>query len=156
MTSYNVGLTKQISDVTQSMPTISNVSLTKQYSLPGNTKNDTLVTFQEFIHVQEGSRNSEVQVGHILRLLDICSCLSAEKHAKKPCVTVTLDDLIFENKINPGDIVHFAAKVSRAFTTSMEVGTTVEAESAETGKKCRIAKAYFTYVAQQEGEQSIL
>ena len=42
------------------------------------------------------------------------------------------------------------AQVSRAFTTSMEVGTSMEVEEVSTGKKQRVCRAYFTYVAQSE------
>ena len=96
-----------ISNVTQSVPTrpLSHGSLSLD-----EQKNDTLVSMQELIPSHAGSP-IEVESGIILKLLDIASCLSAEKHARKPCVTVTLDDLIFENKVNPGDIVLFTAKV---------------------------------------------
>ena len=103
-----------ISDVTQSVP-ITNRPLSRNpraslNSLDEQQKNDTLVSMQELIPTQIGS-SLEVEAGIILKLLDIASCLSAEKHARKPCVTVTLDDLIFENKVKAGDIVHFTAKV---------------------------------------------
>ena len=98
-------------DVTQSVPTrpLSRNPYSSLSSLE-EQKNDTLVSMQELIPSQASSP-VEVEAGIILKLLDIASCLSAEKHARKPCVTVTLDDLIFENKVNPGDIVHFTAKV---------------------------------------------
>ena len=103
-----------ISDVTQSVPTtnrpLSRNPRASLYSLDEQQKNDTLVSMQELIPTQIGS-SLEVESGIILKLLDIASCLSAEKHARKPCVTVTLDDLIFENKVKAGDIVHFTAKV---------------------------------------------
>ena len=48
-------------------------------------------------------------------------------------------------------------QVSRAFTTSMEVGTSVEVEDPNTGLKQRVCRAYFTYVAQsmQGGKQPL-
>ncbi|KAI6659054.1 Acyl-coenzyme A thioesterase 11 [Oopsacas minuta] len=145
---------KGISDVTHSVPTTSTRILSRNphsslSSLDDHQKNDTLVSMQELIPTQVGS-NLEVEAGIILKLLDIASCLSAEKHARKPCVTVTLDDLIFENTVKAGDIVHFTAKVSRAFTTSMEVSTSVEVEDACTGMKQRVCRAYFTYVVQSD------
>ena len=100
-----------ISEVTQSVPTRP-LSRNPRGSLSclDEQRNETLVSMQELIPSQAGSA-IEVEAGIILKLLDIASCLSAEKHARNPCVTVTLDDLIFENKVKPGDIVHFTAKV---------------------------------------------
>jgi len=47
---------------------------------------------------------------------------TAEKLAGHPCVTVSVDDLHFENEVTLGQILSLHAKVNRAFTTSMEVG----------------------------------
>ena len=109
-----------LNNVTQTLPIITPprgiprnpLSSLSSQSEEFQPKNDTLVSLQELIPAQIGS-GVDVEAGVILKLLDIASCLSAEKHAKHPCVTVTLDDLIFENKINPGDIVHFTAKVGQ-------------------------------------------
>lgn len=54
--------------------------------------------------------------------LIVKSSFAAEKLAGRPCVTLSVDDLYFEDKVHVGEIISLVSGVNRAFNTSMEVG----------------------------------
>lgn len=85
--------------------------------------------------------------GKILHWMDICSAISAGRHAESVVVTVSVDQVSFENPIKMGDVVHIESYVTRAFSTSMEVKIEVWAENLPTKNKYKCNSAYYTFVA---------
>jgi len=85
--------------------------------------------------------------GQLLKWVDTCACLSAERLAAYPCVTVSVDDLYFEEKIKLGEILSFTAQVNRVFNTSMEVGVLVYSEPLKDRLRHLVCKAFITFVA---------
>jgi acyl-CoA hydrolase len=85
--------------------------------------------------------------GKILHWMDICSAISAGRHAEAVVVTVSVDQVSFENPIKMGDVVQIASKVTRAFSTSMEVKIEVWAENLPTKNKYKCNSAFYTFVA---------
>ena len=79
--------------------------------------------------------------------MDIAAALAAMKHCGAPVVTASVDNISFENPIKLGNVVHIQAKVSRAFTTSMEIHLNVWGEDAIHQSKYKSNEAYFTFVA---------
>ena len=59
--------------------------------------------------------------GRLMYWMDIAAGMVAGKHCNAPSMTASVDNLSFKNPIKLGNIVHIEAKVSRAFTTSMEI-----------------------------------
>ena len=71
-----------------------------------------------------------LQFGQLLQWMDIAACLSAERHAHLNAVTLVMDELSVESvAVRVGDIVRLEGVVNAAFSSSMEVGVTVHAES---------------------------
>jgi acyl-CoA hydrolase len=62
-------------------------------------------------------------------------------------VTAAVNSVSFDHPIKLGDFVTLEAKVSRAFTSSMEVIVDVFVENQVTGKKKRANQAIFIFVA---------
>lgn len=85
--------------------------------------------------------------GQIMRWMDIAAGVSATRHCRLPCVTVSVDRLHFAKPINLGDIVIIKARVNHAGTTSMEVGVRVCKENPITGERVHCLTGYFTFVA---------
>lgn len=85
--------------------------------------------------------------GKILHWMDICSAISAGRHAESVVVTVSVDQVSFDNPIKIGDVVHITSYVTRAFTSSMEVKIEVWAENLPTKNKYKCNSAYYTFVA---------
>lgn len=85
--------------------------------------------------------------GRLMYWMDIASALSAQKHANAPVVTASVDNISFEAPILLGNVVYIEAKVSRAFTTSMEVHIRVWGEDLKRQHKYKSNEAYYTFVA---------
>ena len=86
--------------------------------------------------------------GRLLHLMDVCAAIAAQRHAARTVVTASVDSVDFRGAIRLGEVVAIEAVVNRAFTTSMEVGLTVWAESPRTGGPRRLCNtAFYTFVA---------
>jgi acyl-CoA hydrolase len=85
--------------------------------------------------------------GRLMYWMDIAAAMAASKHCNAPCMTASVDNLSFKNPIKLGNIVHIEAKVTRAFTTSMEIHLKVWGEDMLHQYKYESNEAYFTFVA---------
>lgn len=85
--------------------------------------------------------------GQLLKSMDSCACMSAERFAGRSCVTAAMDDVVLHNTLHNGDVVIVQSQVNRAFGTSMEVGCRVTVENLETSETTHVCSAYFTFVA---------
>jgi acyl-CoA hydrolase len=88
--------------------------------------------------------------GKIMQWIDICAAIAAQRHAGGVVVTASIDSLEFRRPIKQGDIVTLRAMVNASWTTSMEVGVSVEAENPMTRERVQACKAYLTFVALDE------
>jgi len=88
--------------------------------------------------------------GVILSFVDRVAAVAATRHARKPCVTVSVDQVDFREPIYLGELVTAVASVNYTGTTSMEVGVRIESENLLTGKKRHTNSCYVTYVAVDE------
>ena len=73
--------------------------------------------------------------GQLLNWMDIIGAISAHRHCKRVVVTASVGNVSFKKPIKLGDIVTLEAKVSRAFTTSMEVAINEEVMWGLDGRK---------------------
>ena len=85
--------------------------------------------------------------GRLMYWMDIAAGMVAGKHCNAPSMTASVDNLSFKNPIKLGNIVHIEAKVSRAFTTSMEIHLKVWGEDLQQQYRYESNEAYFTFVA---------
>ena len=85
--------------------------------------------------------------GKLLQWMDITSAIAAQRHSKRVVVTAAINHVSFENPIKQNSVVTLEAKVSRAFTSSMEVYIDVFVENPSTGEKTKCNEAIFTFVA---------
>ena len=85
--------------------------------------------------------------GQLMHWIDICAALSAAKHSQRICVTASVDRIDFHHPVKLGDAVTLHASVNRVFTTSMEVGVKVFAQSFKKGLKVHSNTAYLTFVS---------
>jgi acyl-CoA hydrolase len=84
--------------------------------------------------------------GQLLNWMDITAGISAQRHSKRVVVTASVNNVSFNQPIRLGDVVTIEAKVSRAFTSSMEVFLDVFVDDVRGGrKKCN--EAIYTFVA---------
>lgn len=85
--------------------------------------------------------------GQLLQWMDIVASISAHRHCKRVVVTASVNNVSFNNPINHASIVTLEAKVSRAFTSSMEIFIDVWVEDPVSGKKIKCNEAIYTFVA---------
>ncbi|MEZ4916249.1 MAG: acyl-CoA thioesterase [Chitinophagales bacterium] len=85
--------------------------------------------------------------GKILHWMDIASAIAAGKHAQAVVVTVSVDQVSFDNPIKIGDVVTIEATVTRAFNSSVETYLEVWAENLPSQNKYKCNTAYYTFVA---------
>lgn len=85
--------------------------------------------------------------GRMLHWMDIAAAISAQKHCNNIVVTASVDNVSFHHPIKLGDVITIEAKVSRAFTTSLEVRLDVWAENIPSGSRVKSNEAYYTFVA---------
>lgn len=85
--------------------------------------------------------------GNLMRWMDIAGGICAGKHCEAHVVTVSVDHVSFMNPIPVGSVVTLIAKVSRAFSTSVEIYVEVFAADIKGKQNKRCNDAYFTFVA---------
>lgn len=85
--------------------------------------------------------------GALLAWMDEIAAVSAHRHSKRVVVTASINNVYFRQPIDLGAIVTLEAKVSRAYTSSMEVIIDVFVEDRLTGEKVKSNQAIYTFVA---------
>jgi acyl-CoA hydrolase len=85
--------------------------------------------------------------GELLARMDRAASIAARRHSRRITVTASVNHVAFNRSIPLGSVVTVEAKVSRAFTTSMEVFLDVWIEDRESGEKEKANEAIYTFVA---------
>lgn len=85
--------------------------------------------------------------GKLMQWVDITAAIAASRHCGRVVVTASINHVSFDNPIKQNSIVTLEAKVSRAFTTSMEIFVDVYVENPVTGQKTKCNEAILTFVA---------
>ncbi|MBL0913589.1 MAG: acyl-CoA thioesterase [Bacteroidia bacterium] len=85
--------------------------------------------------------------GRLMLWMDIVAAISAQRHCRRVVVTASVNNVSFNHPIKLGDVVTLEAKVSRAFSSSMEVYIDVYMEDHISGKKTKCNEAIYTFVA---------
>ncbi|MHA4847098.1 acyl-CoA thioesterase [Flavitalea antarctica] len=111
------------------------------------TPKDSNVVMTELVLPNDTNTFGNLMGGRLMYWMDIAAALAAMKHAGAPVVTASVDNISFENPIRLGNVVHIEARVSRAFTTSMEVYIRVSGEDAIQQTKYKSNEAYYTFVS---------
>ena len=108
---------------------------------------DSLTLMTELVLPNDTNLFENLMGGRLMYWMDIAAALSAQKHCNAPVVTASVDNISFENPIKLGNVVHIEAKVTRAFTTSMEIHLKVWGEDLIQQYKYKSNEAYYTFVA---------
>src|SRR6185295_12842529 len=93
--------------------------------------------------------------GKVMHLVDLAAAMAAIRHARRPCVTASVDSLHFIHPVRIGQLIVLRSSVNRVFQTSMEVGVQVETETLLTGEKLHTCSAYLTFVALDENRRPV-
>jgi acyl-CoA hydrolase len=85
--------------------------------------------------------------GELLARMDRAASIAARRHSRRIVVTASVNHVAFNRSIPLGSVVTIEAKVSRAFTSSMEVYLDVWIEDRESGECIKANEAIYTFVA---------
>ena len=85
--------------------------------------------------------------GAVMHLIDIAGAIASLRHTRTAVVTAAVDGLQFLHPIKVGDLILLKARVTCAFTTSLEVQVDVFSEETLTGKRQQTSRAYLTFVS---------
>lgn len=85
--------------------------------------------------------------GTVMHLIDIAAAIACHRHTRSRLVTAAVDGLQFLHPIRVGDLIILKARVTCAFTTSLEAQVDVFSEETLTGRRQLTSRAYLTFVA---------
>ena len=108
---------------------------------------ESITIMTELVLPNDTNLFNNLMGGRLMYWMDIAAALSAQKHCNAPVVTASVDNISFENPIKLGHVVHIEAKVTRAFTSSMEIHLKVWGEDLTQQYKYKSNEAYYTFVA---------
>lgn len=111
---------------------------------------DSEAVMTELMMPQHANVLGNVFGGVILSLVDRVAAVAAIRHARGPCVTVSVDKVDFREPIRIGEMVTAFARVNYTGRTSMEIGVKILAENIVTGDRRHTNSCYVTYVALDE------
>ncbi|MFM9076447.1 MAG: acyl-CoA thioesterase [Bacteroidota bacterium] len=111
------------------------------------TPEESRVTMTELVLPNDTNTLNNLMGGRLMHWMDIVSAIAAQKHSNSTVVTASVDNISFRHPIQLGNAVTLVAKVTRAFSTSMEVRIEVLAEDIPNDKRIISHSAYFTFVA---------
>ena len=121
--------------------------LCQKLSMETKKSHESLTVMTELVLPNDTNLYENLMGGRLMYWMDISAALSAQKHCNAPVVTASVDNISFENPIKLGNVVHIEAKVTRAFTSSMEIHLKVWGEDAIQQFKYKSNEAYYTFVA---------
>jgi acyl-CoA hydrolase len=91
--------------------------------------------------------SGKVHGGSILKLLDQVAYACASRHAGRYVVTMSVDQVVFRQPIQVGELVTFLASVNHTGTSSMEIGIKVVTEDIRSQTVRHANSCFFTMVA---------
>ncbi|HET8860616.1 acyl-CoA thioesterase [Marivirga sp.] len=125
--------------------------------MPKQAKNpkDTYTIMTELVLPNDTNPLNNLMGGRLMHWMDIVSAIAAQKHCNRIVVTASVDNISFQHPIALGDVVTLEAKVTRAFSSSVEVHIVVKGENIPSGKKYPSNSAFFTFVAVDQSGRPI-
>ena len=91
--------------------------------------------------------------GVVLSMVDRAAAVTAMRHSRQPCVTVSINQVDFKEPIYTGEFVTCSARVHYVGRTSMEIGVRVVAEHPITGRRRNTNDCFLTFVAIDENSR---
>ncbi len=85
--------------------------------------------------------------GTVMHLIDIAGAIACHRHTRTLLVTAAVDGLQVLHPIKVGDLIILKARVTAAWSTSLEVEVEVFSEETLTGLRKMTSRAYLTFVS---------
>lgn len=114
------------------------------------TPKDSLTVYTDMVLPSETNPIGNMFGGELLARMDRAASIAARRHSRRIVVTASVNHVAFNKMIPLGSVVTVEAKVSRAFSSSMEVFMDVYIEDRESGERSLSNEAIYTFVAVDE------
>ena len=111
------------------------------------TPKDSLSILTDLVLPAETNPLDNLFGGELLARMDRASSIAARRHCRRIVVTASVNHVAFTKAVPVGSVLIIEAKVSRAFTTSMEIFVDVWIEDRESGEKTKVNEGIYTFVA---------
>lgn len=111
---------------------------------------DSLTTVTDLVLPGETNPLNNLFGGELLARMDRAASIAARRHCRRIVVTASVNHVAFNKAVPTGSVVTIEAKVSRSFTSSMEVYIDVWIEDRESGERTKANEAIYTFVAVDE------
>lgn len=108
---------------------------------------DSLTVNTEMVLPNDTNHVGNLFGGKLMQWIDITAAISAQRHCGRVVVTAAINHVSFDNPIKQNQVVTLEAKVTRAFTSSMEVFVDVFVENPVSGERTKCNEAILTFVA---------
>ncbi|MCC7509445.1 MAG: acyl-CoA thioesterase [Planctomycetes bacterium] len=104
---------------------------------------------------QDLNRHGTLFGGQLLALADRVAAMTALRHSRQDCVTVSIDKVDFLAPVHHGYILDMTARVHFTARTSMEIYVSAIAEEPRSGARELVCEAFFSFVAVDENNRPI-
>ncbi len=118
--------------------------------MQAKTPSESLTVYTDMVLPSETNPIGNMFGGELLARMDRAASIAARRHSRRIVVTASVNHVAFNKMIPLGSVVTVEAKVSRAFTSSMEVFMDVYIEDRESGERSLSNEAIYTFVAVDE------
>lgn len=114
------------------------------------TPSESLTVLTDLVLPGETNFLDNLFGGELLARMDRACSIAARRHSRRIVVTASVNHVAFTKSVPVGSVVSVEAKVSRAFTSSMEVYVDVWIEDRQSGLKTKVNEGIYTFVAVDE------
>lgn len=122
--------------------------------MPSKPPSDSATEMVQVVLPNDANPLGFILGGTVMHLIDIAGAIAAHRHTRSLLVTAAVDGLQFLHPIKVGDLIILRARVTAAWSTSLEVEVEVFSEGILTGKRRMTSRAYLTFVAvDREGQR---
>lgn len=111
------------------------------------TPQDSLTVLTDLVLPADTNPLNNLFGGDLLARMDRACSIAARRHCKRIVVTASVNHVAFNKAVPVGSVLIVEAKVTRAFTSSMEVYVDVWTEDRESGQKTKVNEGIYTFVA---------
>ena len=115
--------------------------------MKSKTAKESLAIQTQMVLPNDTNTQGNLFGGKLLQWMDIIASISAHRHCRRVVVTASVNNVSFNMPIIHASLVTLESKVSRAFSSSMEIFIDVWVEDPVTGIKKKCNEAIYTFVA---------
>lgn len=125
--------------------------MTEPAKRPSDSKTETV----QVVLPNDANPLGYILGGTVMHLIDIAGAIACHRHTRSLLVTAAVDGLQFLHPIKVGDLIILRARVTAAWTTSLEVEVEVFSEEILSGVRRMTSLAYLTFVAIDRDNQRV-